>query len=209
MALEAILNEIKSSGLIEIEALEKQNQEDLRALEAASQVEIQRIEFQTLKQEEARAIKEEKYLLQQSQLDAQKILESGLQELVHITLKQIMGEINSIRIRDSYAQLLKRLLDECLETIQPSLMETDTIILHIDPRDRQAFTFALEDVQFPNSYQVREDLNTAGGLILDSLQGRIKVSNTLETRMKKAEPFLKQQLFMLLKSSISNRDLDV
>lgn len=100
-------------------------------------------------------------------------------------------ELACRRGQDGYPDVLKGLLHEALDTLGE-----DGPRVHVDPRDEATVRALLEDS--PGGPPVLPDLETAGGVVVDSADGRIRVDNTFESRLARAEEVYRRELYDLL-----------
>ena len=87
-----------------------------------------------------------------------------------------------------YPDVLERLVREALEALGE-----DAGRVHVDPRD-EAFVRALLASQ-PDGPLVTPDLETAGGVTVDSVDGRILVDNTFDSRLVRAGEVYRRELY--------------
>jgi vacuolar-type H+-ATPase subunit E/Vma4 len=88
--------------------------------------------------------------------------------------------------------LLSRLIQEALDDLSRSLEEREGIVLEADPRDRIIVQRLLAEL--PPDLRMSYPLTCWGGVIARSADGRIVVTNTLETRLERAMPHLRRYL---------------
>lgn len=100
-------------------------------------------------------------------------------------------ELACRRGQDGYPNILKGLLQEALDTLGE-----DGARVHVDPRDEAIVRALLEGS--PRGPPVLTDLETAGGVVVDSADGRIRVDNTFESRLARAEEVYRRELYDLL-----------
>ena len=100
-------------------------------------------------------------------------------------------ELDCRRGQNGYPDVLKGLLREALE-----MLGEDGARVHVDPRDEATVRALLEDS--PGAPQVLPDLETAGGVIVESADERIQVDNTFESRLARAEEVYRRELYDLL-----------
>ncbi len=100
-------------------------------------------------------------------------------------------ELACRRGQDGYPDILKGLLHEALDTLGE-----DGARVHVDPRDEATVRALLEGS--PRGPPVLPDLETTGGVVVDSADGRIRVDNTFESRLARAEEVYRRELYDLL-----------
>lgn len=97
-------------------------------------------------------------------------------------------ELACRRGQDGYPDILKRLLREALDTLGE-----DGARVHVDPRDEATVRALLQHP--PGAPPVLPDLETAGGVVADSADERIRVDNTFESRLARAEEVYRRELY--------------
>jgi V/A-type H+-transporting ATPase subunit E len=70
------------------------------------------------------------------------------------------------------------------------------LVLHVDPRDRALFEGIIQELG--RNCDLATDRTGAGGLTVTTRDGRILVTNTLESRLSRAREILKGEVFDLL-----------
>jgi vacuolar-type H+-ATPase subunit E/Vma4 len=192
MSLEVILEAIRSAGearLLEVEA-------HARAQAAEIQSETSRAAQQIQEKSRASAaaptFQERARIIHRAHFEALKATGSTLEGLVDTTLDRVRQELAVIRMDDSYPTILRKLVQEALAELEGSPEEVGKVRLEADGRDRSLLENILQDLRLnlPVSYK----LNCWGGLIAKSEDERVTVINTLEARLERATPFLRQSL---------------
>ncbi len=97
----------------------------------------------------------------------------------------------ALRASPRYRAVARRLTEEAV-----GLAGQEHLVLHIDPRDRDLFEGILRDLG--RNSDIVTDLPGAGGLTVSSRDGKILVTNTLESRLFRARELLKGEVFDLL-----------
>jgi len=119
-----------------------------------------------------RIIKEKDAVIQQAFLNAEKSLDN---------------------FRDStrYKEDFKKMLQEAIRELGE-----EKVSLHIDPRDETLCRQVLEELG--RNSEIIKDLTTAGGLAVSTNDGKVVVSNTIESRLGNVKEFLKREIFSTL-----------
>jgi V/A-type H+-transporting ATPase subunit E len=119
--------------------------------------------------------------------------------LVDTALERVRGRLAALRTDPSYPRELRRLVQEALDELSPEGAGSTSLLA--DPRDEELLCEALSDLGLgtPVSYE----LDCQGGLIAMSQDGRIVVTNTLESRLDRATPFLRSHLATLFEEKES------
>jgi V/A-type H+/Na+-transporting ATPase subunit E len=142
--------------------------------EAASRIEVERHQRLYRAREEAKA-------------GLARIREEHLRSAVAAAREELACR----RGQDGYPDVLEGLLREALDTLGE-----DGARVHVDPRDEATVRALLEHP--PGGLPVLPDLETTGGVVVDSADERIRVDNTLESRLARAEEVYRRELYDLL-----------
>jgi vacuolar-type H+-ATPase subunit E/Vma4 len=125
-------------------------------------------------------------------------------------LEQVRGRLSGIRTDAVYPEVMGRLLRESLGELEGSESEVKkgesyenaqplmTARLELDPRDRALVEGLLGEIGVDLS--IGSHLECWGGMILQSEDGCIVVINTLEARLERAIPHLRQRLAALFEN---------
>lgn len=92
------------------------------------------------------------------------------------------------RDQSGYPDVLGQLVREALETLGE-----DGARVHVDPRDEATVRGLLAHLS--DGLSVIPDLETAGGVVVESADGRIRVDNTFDTRLVRAGEVHRQELY--------------
>lgn len=126
--------------------------------------------------------------LNQARVEALEIIGQARQALVQQAFDRISEQLKQVRKHD-YSQVLARLLDETLQALEDS---QGPLTLRADPRDRSLLTELLTEREA--ELQVDYDLECLGGVAASTADGRIGVTNTLDSRLERARRALESRL---------------
>jgi len=104
-------------------------------------------------------------------------------------LEFLKEDIEEKRKKGVYREIFERLFREALEDYG----EKEGRII-VSPKDVGYVNELMKGAGL--SFEVRTDENIFAGLVIERKDGKIRVLNTLESRLKKAEPYLMERLFM-------------
>ena len=100
-------------------------------------------------------------------------------------------KVLALRESPGYRDVAKHLTDEAI-----GLAGGKDLVLHVDPRDRPLFEGIIRELG--SNCDLVTDRAGAGGLTVTSRDGRVLVTNTLESRLSRARDILKGEVFALL-----------
>lgn len=99
--------------------------------------------------------------------------------------------LSQIRKDPRYPAILKNLVREAIGTLGG-----EQVHVHIDKQDEQLIKEILSELNL--SAQVIADLHSAGGLVVSTPSGSVKISNTIESRLERAKEQKKLQIYAIL-----------
>jgi V/A-type H+/Na+-transporting ATPase subunit E len=99
--------------------------------------------------------------------------------------------LSSVRSLPQYGDTFKEMVREAMREL-----EGETVVLHIDPRDEQLCRKTVQELQIQGD--IVTDLDSAGGLVASTADGRYIILNTIESRLERAREILKPEIFSIL-----------
>ena len=191
MGLQTILEQIQAAGGEQVREIEEQAQRHAGGILAQAYIEAEQIEAEACAKASAPGNAERGRILHHARLDAPHTLGEVREELVDTAIARTREHLASLRADPAYPDVLQSLTEEALAELAAS--EGTTLPqLRADPRDRELVQDILARLKL--DAPVRYDLNSWGGLIAASADGRVIVINTLERRLEQAAPFLRRHL---------------
>lgn len=190
MSLQAVLDAIRESGAAQIRAIEADAQAQAREILDAAQTEAVHLREDARLATFAPASRDGIHAAQQAQYQALQTVVGVREALVDAAIQRTQEQVATLRSDPAYPAILCRLVNEALTDLQQSLSDDSPIRLEADPRDRMR----LGPVVQAFGLDVRYTLNSWGGVIASSDDGRITVFNTLESRLERAMPYLRRCL---------------
>lgn len=192
MSLQAILDAIQESSAAEVRAIEREAQAQAEELLQATRPRAERIRQTHMDRATRAARRERARIMHHARLESLCATGDARQELIDETLQHAAERLTAMRSDPDYPQLLRRLLQEALQTLQTSVDEVAQCRLRADPRDRQLLDPLLDDLGL--ALRVDYDLDCWGGVIASSAGEHILVINTLDSRFDRANRFLRRSL---------------
>jgi V/A-type H+-transporting ATPase subunit E len=99
--------------------------------------------------------------------------------------------LDSFRDRPSYKEDFKKMLQEAVRELGG-----EKVSLHIDTRDETLCRQVLDELG--RNSEIVGDLTSAGGLAVSTKDGKVVISNTIESRLNNAKELLKREIFSTL-----------
>jgi len=193
MSLQSILEKIRASGDAQITEIEKNTRSRMNAILAQAQMEAHQVEEDARETASTPAVAERARILHRARLESLRIIGNVRKELVDIAIARTGERLSSMRMDPTYPDVYRMLLQEALAELVSS--GTDQVQLVADPRDRELLENMLSEPGLNPS--VSYELNSWGGLIAKSMDGRVVVINTFESRLERATEFLRYRLATL------------
>ena len=197
MSLQSILSRIRASGEAQISEIEKNTRSRMNAVLAQTQMETHQVEENAREAASTPAIAERARILHRARLESLRIIGNVRKELVDIAIARTGERLSAMRMDPSYPDVFRMLLHEALA--EQASSGADQVRLVADPRDRELLENMLSEPGLNPS--VSYELNCWGGLIAKSIDGRVVVINTLESRLERATEFIRYRLVTLFEES--------
>jgi len=192
MSLEAILTAIRASGDTQVSEIEASARTQIYEILANARMEAEDIEEKACNEAVAPSAKERARIIHRARLESMRMVGEICEELINTTLERTRGVLTGLRTDPAYPDVLCRLLEEALRELQSSLGGNSNIRIEADPRDADLLRRMLNHMGL--ELEVSYTLDSWGGLVAYSQDGRVVVSNLLETRLERALPYLRQYL---------------
>lgn len=198
MSLLAILDAIRASGDAQVREIEEHADRQIFELRRNALIESERVAEETFSASVAPAKRERSQIIHRAHLEAMQITGNEREALVDAALEQTRGHLEGLRNDISYPAVLRRLTKEALHELEGSHEPLVNAQINADPRDKALIESILLDHE--PDLEVIYSLNTWGGVIAQSQDHRVVVINTLEARLERAIPFLRQYLANLFEN---------
>jgi vacuolar-type H+-ATPase subunit E/Vma4 len=117
-----------------------------------------------------------------------------IEEALALTGRRLAG----LRAEPIYQQILPVLVLEAIEALGETERARGPVGLSADPRDAELLATIMRQPGL--AAQLQYDLESWGGVIARSGDGRVTVYNTLEKRLEQAQPYLRQVLAAFLEA---------
>jgi vacuolar-type H+-ATPase subunit E/Vma4 len=108
------------------------------------------------------------------------------------TLALSTGRLADLRRDAQYPAVLRRLIEEAVHLLGENGSQTGRVVLASDARDEALVRTIARDLDL--DVAIEPTLDGWGGIVLRSADGRIRVTNTLESRLEHAMPLLYREL---------------
>jgi vacuolar-type H+-ATPase subunit E/Vma4 len=203
--VQSVLEEIRSLGSARVQEIEAEARARADRILSDADAEASELREAILREAVAPAQRERAQILHQARQQALKILDAGRQEVVDLALSLTRQRLAAFRQDPDYPAVIDQLVAEALTALHGSLTGDELPHLAFDPDDRDQVERALSS---PEDERVLQELemDSWGGVIARSPDGRVVIDNTLEARLIQATPFLRRNLPRLLKGGQDEAD---
>jgi len=192
MSLTAILAAIERASAEEIDQLQIETQAQVQRLLADAEREAA-LRREQIRDEIVQHISGQRAgRLHRACLDALRIKASARDALMAQTLTLSKERLADLRHDTRYPVVMRRLIEEAVHLLGENGVQTGRVVLVIDPRDEALIQSIARDLDLDVS--IETTLEGWGGIVLLSEDGRISVTNTLESRIERAMPLLYREL---------------
>ncbi|UCC54794.1 MAG: V-type ATP synthase subunit E [Anaerolineaceae bacterium] len=205
MSLEVILKSIETSGEVELAQLQQETETRMQQILAEAEQKAALRHEMTRQTVVTPVAGERARRLHQARLEALQIVAAARDQLVTSALEQTRHCLMELRREPIYTYVLQGLIEEAVRGLGDEELNSATVIpaippwLEIDARDEALVRVILLDLDL--DLAIKPTLNSWGGVSVHSGDGRIIVTNTLESRLERAMPYLRQELATYFETS--------
>jgi len=186
MALDDILRAIEEEGEARCkEILDNAKAEAAEILKNAKE-EAKSVIEEYVSRAEATMYGEKTRILSDAKLYVKKQVIQAKEEHIEDAFDNVASELEAMRKRPEYARYFRRLLDETAANAEGNL------IISVDRRDEKVARDAVAAAGL--DCELRTDISTLGGLKAITADGRIVLTNTIDSRLERAKQFLKPEV---------------
>ncbi len=197
MSLEKILDSIQSAAQDQVNQIEegtRVRQEDILGL---ARREAELILAASCTESNLQAGRQRARIIQHARVEALQALGQAREDMIGKSMDRIRSELSSAREKSIYPEVMERLTKEALDELAGSAQGEAHI--SIDPRDRDLVSRIVAGMEL--DLPVSCNLDCWGGLIVTSQDGKVIVTNTLESRLERAATFLRGYLAAMFEQS--------
>ncbi|MBI4673211.1 MAG: hypothetical protein HY741_16280 [Chloroflexi bacterium] len=192
MPLADILSAMEQEVAAEIRRVEEQTAASVAEMRASAERDAQAIRERHRREMLPLLQHERARRLNRARLDSLRASSSAREQLFTQALGCAQERLAQLRSDPGYADILRALVQEALAQLDGA------VIVRADPRDEKILHTLLEGMP------IEFDLETWGGIEARTLDGRIRVVNTLEARLEQAEVVLRQSIMPLFESQLAD-----
>jgi len=194
MALKDLLTALEADAATETERLRAETDAEASRIVESAQREARELEQQAARTDEADIAREFERRSSEARLAAAAVLRDEYEACVATLQAALRRRLGALRETDGYPAVLRALIEESLAAI------SSASLLHVDPRDAQLARDIVRELDV--RLELKPELDTLGGVEVIASDRRT-VRNTLEERLRNAEPALRALAGELLESAAS------
>ncbi len=190
MSVEDILQALDDECRAECQEIFSRAEKEAKQIIERAQAEAEAIRQDRLARIRAEAESEATAILYSARLKAKNEVIRAKEKIVEKALQQAEKELESLRSRPDYPQILENLIGEGLTRV------SGKVIVHVDPSDQKL----AEDILRRKGldFALHTDLRTIGGAVIADDEERVRIINTVEERLNRAREKLRMQVSGLL-----------
>jgi vacuolar-type H+-ATPase subunit E/Vma4 len=187
MPLTELLRALEREVAEELAEQREQSRREAAAILAAAVAEARHLRRRLVAEAEAGATAEAERRRTRARLAAAAEVRAAREDAHQRLVATVRDRLAGLRDRDDYPRLLEALLREAAAVLGGA-----ALTVRVDPKDAALIADRLSNaaVSTDGAPSVRPDLETAGGVVLDTTEGRL-VDNTVEERLEVALPWLR------------------
>ena len=202
MDLQAILDGIRAQGQQEIKRIEADAKKQVEEINQSAKINAEKQRKRIIADGRGRLNRETALIQQQAAVQSLKIHADARQKLIEVVLENTKKAFPAIRKRKDYPSILSKLVNEVIQSITPSLLEGQRIILHFDKRDKTTTEKIIKDKKY--DVNTKYDLESAGGCTGETDDEMVTTLDTIESRFTRANDVLQQNLSIFFEEKISS-----
>jgi V/A-type H+-transporting ATPase subunit E len=188
MAYEELIHSMEMDAELRMQEVREQVRKSVEETREAAGRQAQEIRERLLSEAGGRIEVERHQRLYRAREEGKAGLGRVREEYLHRALDLAGERFGRMREDDGYPGVLEQLAREALDALgEPGAR------LHVDPRD-EAIARALVE-SLPGRPQLIPDLDVAGGVVVESADGRIRVDNTFASRLARAGEVHRRELY--------------
>ncbi len=190
MAIEDILEALDEQCRQECREIFDRAQEEAKRIIEKAQEEAENLRKQRLERVRAEAESEATSILYSARLKAKNEVIRARDEVASKAMTLAEERLKDLRSRPDYPDVLRAYLEEAVSQLEGK------VVVHVDPRDKELAQKILKRMGV--KFELRTDIETAGGVMVSNEEEDVKVLNTVEERLRRARERLRIPVYRLL-----------
>ncbi len=190
MGIEEILQSLEEEGKLACQEVLDRAKEQAKQIKEEAQEEAKRLKQAEIKKAQAVIESEAAKIINAARLAAKKEIIKAKEEAVKKVVEKALEEVKKVRKNKEYPEMFRHLLEEALEGINGK------VVVRVNPDDIKLAEKLLSELQVDG--EVKSYPAVDGGVIVDSSEGSITVTNTFQSRLKKAAQVYKAEVTRII-----------
>ena len=190
MSIEDILLALDEQCREECQAIFNRAEREAQEIIRKAQVEADEIREVRLDKVKTEAESETASIIYSAHLRAKNSVIRAREEVTERALERAGQKLGDLRSRDDYPSILEGFIKEGISLVEGK------VIVHVDARDRDTAAALLDRADV--DYELIDDIETMGGVVISDGQEKIKIINTVEERLNRARDKLRMQVYEIL-----------
>jgi|Deesub1362A_J573_1020465.scaffolds.fasta_scaffold12771_3 V/A-type H+-transporting ATPase subunit E len=191
MALEDILKALEEEGENECRRIKEEAEAKAKTIVEEAKKKAKAFKEKEVEKAKVKASSDGARLINAARLRAKREIVYAKERILQRVKEEAKKKLISQREDKNYPEVLAKMIAESLDGIT-----SDNVIVRVNTRDKELAEKLLRDYQV--KAKVETDKGILGGLIVQSEDGRVTVTNTLESRLERAYELLKSEVIDLI-----------
>jgi V/A-type H+-transporting ATPase subunit E len=188
MAYEELIHSMEADAQLRVQEVRVQARKSIEETQEAARRQAQEIRERLLDEAGRRIEVERHQRLYRAREEVKAGIARAREEYLRRAIDLAGDRLGRLREGGGYPGVLERLTREALDALSEPGAQ-----VHVDPRDEASARALVEFL--PEKPQLIPDLDAAGGVVVDSADGRIRVDNTFASRLARAGESYRRELY--------------
>lgn len=190
MSIDDILRALDEQCRQECQEIFSRAEGEAKQILERAQDEAEAIRQARLAKVKAEAESETTSMLYSARLKSKNAVISAKEKIAEEALAAAEARLQGLRSESDYPAVLEGLIREGLSRI------TGKVVVHVDPADEAVADDIMRGLGL--EYELRTDIQAAGGAVVSDVDGRVRIINTVEERLNRAREKLRMQVSGIL-----------
>lgn len=190
MNLDEMLRILEEEGQKQCEIIIRDGEAQVAKILEEAEEEVKNIKERELEKVLASLQIERAKILNEARLFVKRQIIQAKEEFIQKAFSEAKKKLNEIRKSKDYKTIFKNLLSEAMEGIEGK------ILVDVDKEDEKVAREVLNESGL--DYELYASLTSLGGLKVSTTDGRITLTNTIDTRLEKGRQLLKTEIMTTL-----------
>lgn len=188
MAYEELIRSMEADAQLRVQEVRNQARKSIEEAQESARVEAEEVRARLLAEARRRIEVERHQRLYRAREETKAGLARIREEYLRRALALADERLDRVREGNGYAGVLGRLTREALDALgEPGAR------VHVEPGDEAAARAIVDGL--PGQPLLIPDLDSSGGVVVDSADGRIRVDNTFASRLARAGEVYRRELY--------------